>query len=53
MFKVVLNIILCNFRNELIIFKRAMRQVSKDELERVVSHIAAYQREEFAEFLQV
>lgn len=30
-----------------------MRQVPRDELDRVVSHIAAYDKEEFAEFVSV
>ncbi|XP_050736401.1 serine-rich adhesin for platelets-like isoform X2 [Eriocheir sinensis] len=36
---------------EAIIFRRAMRQVPRDELDRVASHIAAYDKEEFAEFI--
>lgn len=30
-----------------------MRQVPRDELDRVASHIAAYDKEEFAEFISV
>ncbi|KAK8401241.1 hypothetical protein O3P69_002778 [Scylla paramamosain] len=36
---------------EAIIFRRAMRQVPKDELDRVVSHIAAYDKEELKDFI--
>lgn len=37
---------------ESIIFRRAMRQVPRDELDRVVSRIAAYNNEEFTLFME-
>ncbi|CAL4089406.1 unnamed protein product, partial [Meganyctiphanes norvegica] len=39
-------------RKEAIIFRRAMRQVARDDLDRVVSRISAYNKEEFAEFME-
>ncbi|MPC23903.1 hypothetical protein E2C01_016971 [Portunus trituberculatus] len=38
---------------EAIIFRRALRQVPKDELDRVVSHIAAYNKDELKDFVNV
>ncbi|KAB7505078.1 hypothetical protein Anas_12393 [Armadillidium nasatum] len=38
---------------EAIIFRRAMRQIPKDEFDRVVSRIAAYNKEEVSDFLQI
>ncbi|XP_068231666.1 titin homolog [Palaemon carinicauda] len=35
-----------------IIFRRAMRQVPRDELDRIISRIAAYNNEEIASFLE-
>ena len=41
------------FRRDAIIFHRYANRVPKDELERVVSHIKAYSKEEVSEFLSV
>ncbi|RXG57895.1 hypothetical protein Avbf_10246 [Armadillidium vulgare] len=40
-------------KKEAIIFRRAMRQIPKDEFDRVVSRIAAYNKEEVSDFLQI
>ncbi|KAK7063112.1 hypothetical protein SK128_013842 [Halocaridina rubra] len=37
---------------ESIIFRRAMRQIPKDELDRVVTRISAYDKEEFGSFIE-
>lgn len=45
----------CNIdlRKEAIIFRRAMRQVPRDELDLIISRIAAYNKDEFSTFMKV